>query len=55
MNYSCQEEYDYAMQWEAEYEAQMQAEQEEAESEQSCCWTRITDTWLCVECWEHCG
>jgi hypothetical protein len=33
---------------------QMEAEQAEAESELSCCWTRITDTWLCVECGEHC-
>lgn len=58
MNYSCQEEYDQAMQWQAEYEAEMEAQQAEAEaeaeSELSCCGTRITDTWLCVECWEHC-
>lgn len=24
------------------------------DEELSCCGTRITDTWLCVECWEHC-
>lgn len=21
---------------------------------ESCCWTHITEGWLCAECWEHC-
>lgn len=54
MNYSCQEEYEHDMNCQWQYEAEALAEQEEAESELSCCWTRITDTGLCVECWEHC-
>ena len=37
MNYSCQEEYQEAINTEAEYEMQMEAEQAEAEEEASCC------------------
>jgi hypothetical protein len=59
-NYSCQEEYNEAMEAEAQHEAEMEAmeaeaEQAEAEAEQDtwCCGSPPDESGLCPACREH--